>query len=351
MYNSIDEAIDLSLVDQQMRQGTFNIQSMIHYVLDTMSNMCAPVRDQEIQTLRTSTTVSMIDQIKHVLQLLESMSLDLANFRLRSLRPHLMSMAVEYERDKFAQMLNNGTIQLVRTKTWLACSTDKLCQVAAQRNPEGVQPQTINKPSHDAVFEDAFVSLLTQPKTITSVQDLPETLALDAKRMADFQNTVQAITMVSALLMLAKNFGSASPQSLTELATKLFAMLEDGSTTIENLAVEIERSVHVRSELRDMVRIMVDKTVSHTDTVYSLLSRRVAKVITSTIQNKKFVTDAVLSSQGLEHVKSQIQSISIQIQRLAHHHRKVYASWYDDIIKEALDHPAVTPTSASESSL
>lgn len=340
MYNNVNDAIDLTIIEQQMRQGSFDIQAMIHYVLDTMTSMCAPVRDEEIQKVRTSND-SMIEQIRQVISILDNMSLDLANFRLRSLRPHLMSMAVEYERDKFASMLNDGTIQLVRTKAWLTQSADKLCQVAAQRNPEGVQPQKNNKPSHDAIFEDAFVSLLCQPQPITQLEQVPETLTLDAKRMAEFQNEVQATTMVAALIMLARNFGSASPQTLSDLAVKLFTMLEDGSTGIDNLASEIERSVNVRPERREMVRTMVDKTVNHNDTVYSLLSRRVAMVIKSTVQNNKFVTDAVLSSNGLEHVRGHLQSISLKIQRLAHHHRKVYASWYSEIITEALSESVI----------
>lgn len=350
MHNSINDAIDLTIIEQQLNQNAFSIQSMIHYVLDTMASMCAPVRDEEIQRVRTSNE-SMTEQIKQVIAILENMSLDLANFRLRSLRPHLMSMAVEYEREKFASMLNDGTIQLVRSKSWLSQSANKLCQVAAQRNPEGVQPQKNNKPSHDAIFEDAFVSLLCQPQPITELEHVPETLSLDARRMADFQNEVQATTMVAALIMLARNFGSASPQTLSDLAIKLFSMLEDGSTTIDNLASEIERSVNVKPERREMVRTMVDKTVSHNDTVYSLLSRRVASVIKSTVQNNRFVTDAVLSSNGLEHVRSNLQSISLKIQRLAHHHRKVYASWYDEIITEALNENIIVTTPTTSKTL
>jgi hypothetical protein len=334
MYTSIDEAIDLPLMEQQMRQNSFDINGMMHYVLDIMSNMCAPVRDVEIQEIRG---LNIMEQIQEVLTSLENMSLDLANFRLRSLRPHLMSMAVEYERGKFAEMLMNGQIQLVRTQSWLGHATTKLCQAAAQRNPEGIQPEKNNKPTHDSIFEEAFVSLLTQQQVIDSLDVLPETLRMDAKRMAEYQNEVQAITIVAALLMLARNFGSATSQQLADLSSKLFTMLEDPTTTIDNLATEIERAVNVRPERREMIRNMVDKTVSHTDTVYSLLSRRVSSIIKSTIQNNKFANDAVLSSNGLQHVRSSLQSISHKILRMIHHHRKVYASYYDEIITKALD--------------
>ncbi|KAI8363832.1 T-complex protein 11-domain-containing protein [Choanephora cucurbitarum] len=335
LHKQIDESIDLSLIKQQIKQHSFDMQHMISYVLNTMSGMCAPVRDEEIQNAKASP--GMIDQIRSILTILDNMNLDLANFRLRSLRPHLMSIAVEYEREKFATMLNQGTIQLVRTKTWLTDSTQKLCQVAAERNPEGVLPEKNNKPSHDAVFEDAFVSLLVQPQPIAHLSDLPETLYLDVKRMGEYQNEVQATTMVAALLMLAKNFGSVHQQQLSRLASRLFAMLEDSSTSIDNLALEIERSANVRPERRAM-------TINQTDTVYSLLSRRISSVIRNTIQNNQFVTEAVLTSNGLDPIRAQLQSISLKVLRLANHNRKVYSSWYSDIIAEALNENMVAPS-------
>ncbi|KAI8387531.1 T-complex protein 11-domain-containing protein [Blakeslea trispora] len=341
LYKQVDEAIDLSLIKQQIKQHSFDMQHMISYVLNTMSGMCAPVRDQEIQGAKASE--SMIEQMKLILTILDNMNLDLANFRLRSLRPHLMSIAIEYERNKFAAMLNQGTIQLVRTKTWLTESTKKLCQVAAQRNPENILPEKNNKPSHDTVFEEAFVSLLVQPEPIVHSSELPETLYLDVKRMSEYQNEVQATTMVAALLMLAKNFGSIHQQQLSRLASRLFTMLEDSTTSIDNLASEIETSANVRSERKAMVRTMVDKTINQTDTVYSLLSRRIASVIRNTIQNNQFVTEAVLTSNGLDPIRAQLQSISLKIQQLANHNRKVYSSWYNDIITEALnDNAAVS---------
>lgn len=348
MYNSIDEAMDLGLIEQQMKQKSFDIQRMMNYVIEIMSNMCAPVRDVEIQELKSNN--NLMEQIKRTLDLLQDMSLDLANFRLRSLRPHLMSMAVEYEREKFATMLKNGDIQLVRTKVWLRESAIKLCQVAAQRNPEGIQPEKNNKPTHDSIFEDAYVSLLVQSQVIDSVDLLPETLGLDAKRISEFQNEVQATTIVAALLMLARNFGSSSSQVLNDLGSKLFTMLEDPTTTIDNLSAEIENTVNVRSDRKEMIRTMVDKTVSHTDTIYTLISRRVASVIKSTMQNNKFVTDAVLASYGLQHVRSHLQSISHKVLRMTHHHRKVYSTYYDEIITMALDDPTINVLLVSPSS-
>jgi len=298
--------------------------------------MCAPIRDDEIKSILNTATDPLLT-VQHILHLLESMSLDLANFRLRSLRPHLMTIAVDYERDIFAEMLNNGSIQLVRTRAWLNKSANKLCEVVASRNPESVSLHRKNKPTHDAIFESAFVSLISQPELIETEGSLPETLRLDVQRMADFQNEAQALTMVACLIMLARNFGSNHGPTLSKLATHLLTLLKSPSTSIDNLSAEVVRGANIKPENQAMVGTMVDKVLSQTDTVYCLLSRRVSSVIRSSIQNGVFVSDAVLASYGLEHVSHYLQDMTHMIMKLCNHHRKVYSKWYDEIIKEALD--------------
>jgi hypothetical protein len=318
LYQRIEHDIDLDLIKQEIKQNAFDMNQMIRYLTDIMATLCAPVRDSEIQAIRQLVD-KPVEQLKSIFHLLDNMSLDMANFRLRTLRRSLMPIAVDYEREKFAEMLSSGMIQLVRTKRWLTESCER-CQNAA---------------GHDALFAEAFVSLLQHPKVLMADQ-LPETLMLDAKRITSFQNELQANTIVAALLMLARNFGTISAQKQSELAIKLFAILEDKSTSIDNLTVEIERAVGDVTERREMIRNMVDKTLSHTDTVYSLLSRRIASVIKSAIQNKQFVNDRVITSNGLEHIKNNLQLLSQRIITLTQFHRQVYAPWYDEMISEAL---------------
>ncbi|KAI8876855.1 Tcp11-domain-containing protein [Backusella circina FSU 941] len=326
MHASIKDAIDIELIKQEIKNNSFDMNKMINYFLDTMADLCAPVRDDEIKDIKQQ---EQKHKIPMILKLLEVMSLDLANFRLRSLRPHLMNIARDYERDKFKKMLDEGTIQLDNTRQWLTDATHKLLETARQRNPERVKLEK-NKPTYDQIFEEAFVSLLSKTEPINE-NTLPETLGLDAKRMFDYQNEMQAMTIVASLVMLAKNFNNNT--NLTHLSDRLFIMLQQEDVNIEQLAAEIEKGDGHRSE---MIRGMVNKTLSHTDTIYLLLSRRVASVIKSTIQNKHFVTDAVITSYGLEHVRIKLQELALKISKLVQHHRKVYTEWYSDIIADAL---------------
>lgn len=303
---------------------------MLRYIVDIMQQICAPARDEGIAAIRR--IGDRVQRLRAIMEMLDEMALDLANYRLSALRPYLIPIAVEYERSKFADALRNNAVGLANTRKWLKRTIRRLTDAASQRNPENVQPEKRNKPRPDAVFEEAFVSLLVDPEPISRAT-CPETLLLDVDRMAAYQNEVQACTMVAALVMLAKNFGHRG--DLRAFADRLFVMLEDGATTIDHLAVEIERAV--REERRPMVRAMVDKTLHHSDTVYSLLSRRVGSVIRTQVQTGQFATPEILASYGLEHIRKPLQQLCKRVMLLARHHRQVYAPWYDEIIADGLE--------------
>ncbi|CDS02838.1 hypothetical protein LRAMOSA00241 [Lichtheimia ramosa] len=330
VYNQVDEGIDIALITQEAKQNTFDLDRTLQYVVHIMSQICAPVRDEAIRAIGEMD--DPVQRLRAILETLDEMALDLSNFRLRSLRPHLIPIAVEYERSKFAESLSNNTVGLARTRAWLQQAVRRMNEVATQRNPEGVPTPTPTLRA-DAVFEDAFITLLTSPQIIDATT-CPETLAMDVDRMRVYQNEIQSITIVAALVMLAKNFGHTG--DLNELTKKLFIMLQDPSTTIDNLASEIERTVQVSPERKPMIRAMVDKTVSHSDTVYSLLMRRVGSVIRGQLQSGKFATREVLLSYGLEYVRKPLESLSTRVAILGRHHRQVYATWYDDIIADEI---------------
>ncbi|KAI8150307.1 T-complex protein 11-domain-containing protein [Fennellomyces sp. T-0311] len=328
LHTQISEAMDTALIEQEAKQKVFDLGRMLHYVIQVMRQICAPVRDRAIETIGQMD--NNVHQLRAILEMLDEMALDLGNFRLRSLRPHLIPIAVEYERSKFAEALGKGEVGLAKARAWLQKAKQRLADVANERNPENVPTHT--GPTAEAVFEEAFISILTSAE-IVSPTWCPETMLLDVDRMVRYQNETQSVTIVAALVMLAKNFGHVG--DLNQLASKLFVMLEDGATTIDNLALEIERSVRVTDEQRrPIIRAMVDKTISHSDTVYSLLMRRVGSVIRSQLSTAKFATREVLASYGLECVRKPLEQLCVRVMILGRHHLQVYSPWYTDIIAQ-----------------
>ena len=82
--------------------------------------VCAPVRDERLAELKEETKV--VPLFRGIMDLLEQMKLDMANFTIRQVRPVIVSQSVEYEKLKFREFLEtregeeNG---LVSTREWL----------------------------------------------------------------------------------------------------------------------------------------------------------------------------------------------------------------------------------------
>lgn len=67
---SIEEVLDLQLIEQKAVHGTLDISYYASYVIDVMSRMCAPVRDEEIVALKQFTDIVTI--YKWVLEVFEN---------------------------------------------------------------------------------------------------------------------------------------------------------------------------------------------------------------------------------------------------------------------------------------
>jgi hypothetical protein len=342
LQSSINEILDIDLIKQQTKVGIYNIRNGIVYITNTMLQICAPVRDEQIQELKNVTDLAEI--FKRILEILDQMRLDLANYRVKAFRSYLKEHAVDYERRKFEQALKSNRLTLDRTRAWLTPTIDSLLRTVAERNPENVYlPQ--HKHNHgikfDQVYNEALVSFIFQ-QSIIDKNSCPETFLLDVERLWNFQNEGQAINIVAALLMLTKNVASnhanfsSDDDNLSKLKDTLFVLLLDGDTTIDNLAAEILNYLpsSLSSETQSLVKSMVSKTLSQSDKVFSLLSRRIQSVVKQHLQTGQFPKKETLAQYG---VAKELEQLSKKICVLGRYNREVYASWYDTIIKEYLN--------------
>lgn len=53
--NRIDEELDLDLIRQQLDNHAFNLQTYADFIIEIMSKLCAPVRDDDIEMLKRLT--------------------------------------------------------------------------------------------------------------------------------------------------------------------------------------------------------------------------------------------------------------------------------------------------------
>eukprot|EP00069_Balaena_mysticetus_P021042 bmy_13427T0 len=103
LRNQICEVLDTDLIRQQAEHSAVDIQALANYVISTMGKLCAPVRDDDIRELKA--TCNIVDVLRQIFHVLDLMKMDMVNFTIRSLRPHLQRQLVDYERTKFQEIL------------------------------------------------------------------------------------------------------------------------------------------------------------------------------------------------------------------------------------------------------
>lgn len=114
---NIREVLDLDLIKQQTEKGVLDFHHYAQYIISVMSKICAPVRDEKIKEL--SQQVDIIETFKGVMELLQLMRLDLANFTITMMRPNIIALSVEYEKAKFTEFLKINSNGLQYTERWL----------------------------------------------------------------------------------------------------------------------------------------------------------------------------------------------------------------------------------------
>lgn len=112
----ISEVLDEKVIRQQADQGTLDFKSYSNFVIEWMAKLCAPVRDASIKELNQIDDVVII--FRRILEVMDLMKLDMANFYLDSVRKQIILHSIEYEKQKFNEFLKtySGEFELFSIK-------------------------------------------------------------------------------------------------------------------------------------------------------------------------------------------------------------------------------------------
>lgn len=114
---TINQVLDIDLIKQQAENAVLDFGHYSQYVISLMGKICAPVRDEKIAELKNCTDV--IETFKGIMEVLQLMKLDLANFTISMIRPNIIASSIEYEKTKFAEFLKIQADGLHYTRKWL----------------------------------------------------------------------------------------------------------------------------------------------------------------------------------------------------------------------------------------
>lgn len=128
LKQDVEDKLDLKMIDQLTQVHAFKPIDYGLYVLSVLSKLCAPVRDEKLTEL--SETTDVVQLYRGIMELLELMRLDLANFTLSQFKPHIKAQSQNYEREKFNEILKQqrtiGIDGLEYTRIWLARAVERV---------------------------------------------------------------------------------------------------------------------------------------------------------------------------------------------------------------------------------
>ncbi|NXA39605.1 TCP11 protein, partial [Eudromia elegans] len=193
LRGEIEAALDVELLRQEAEHGALDVGSVAARVLGTMAALCAPVRDEDVRALRSLTDPAQL--LREIFRVLDLMKMDMLNFTIQSLRPHLREHSVQYERKKFQELLDKLPNSLDHTTEWLREAAVAMGPSAAPAHPAA--PGAV--PSPTAVLNRAYMNLLCWEP---AHGQYPETLFMDQARLQAVRSQVNQLVIIAAVLLV-----------------------------------------------------------------------------------------------------------------------------------------------------
>lgn len=206
LHKQVSEALEPTHIQTQCRHGQFSYDKFFAFMASLLPHLCAPVRDSEVKTLGetlrkpTENTDAMIEKLFGLLHMIDSLSLDHANFLISQQAPLLIREGVNYEQRAFHNALENGQISLTRTTRWWRNAS---LNVVTESNIHDPRPAE-QLPPFTNTYARGLVDLSMGIGPLTEV-DMPETLAFDTDRLTRIRSDLLRFVTVGGVLLTAKN--------------------------------------------------------------------------------------------------------------------------------------------------
>ncbi|KAB7498560.1 hypothetical protein Anas_01150 [Armadillidium nasatum] len=323
LRQEINEKFDLELIKQQVEHGVLNFEEYSRFVLSTMNRLCAPVRDEIIQELMKEKDIVTI--FRNVIETLDFMRLDMANFTIQQIRPHIIAQCSRYlnivlnmKGKKFTEFLKTQNDGLEITRNWLT---------------QFIQPEDMTvtddlamRSVFSRVISRAYLNLLSWPDE----KLLPETVVLDDSRIFELRDRMMQVCLMGAtILVTLSSLGPTLPHSdvLKITLKKNIGGILDSSHTqqetydlMENIAEQAIKDVsdHLKEHEKPPLP-QSDVTDRANEFIGTLLSSSTAH--------------PVQVPPGLSALQEELAHICGTLLRLVSHNRAVFGEYYAEIIQ------------------
>ncbi|XP_032705752.1 T-complex protein 11 X-linked protein 1-like [Lontra canadensis] len=266
LRNEIEEALDMDILKQEAEHGALDVPHLSNYILNLMTLLCAPVRDEAVQKLESMTDpVQLLKGIFHVLGL---MKMDMVNYSIQSLRPYLQEHSVQYEQAKFQELLDKQPGLLDCTTKWLTKAATDLTTTSSSslgssssssldRSPPNWATNNSEIPNPTMVLYQGYLNLLLwDPDN----DDFPEVRIPSFKRirLQEMESQLHQLIILASVLLVARSFSGnvlfSSPEFVNKLKHITKALTKEFNSRPQETMVSVSEQLswEIHQGLKDM---------------------------------------------------------------------------------------------------
>ncbi|XP_014227790.1 T-complex protein 11-like protein 1 [Trichogramma pretiosum] len=338
---AVNQVLDIELIKQQAEKGVLDFSHYAQYVINLMAKICAPVRDEKIEELKKCTDV--IETFKGIMEVIQLMKLDLANFTISMIRPNIIASSIEYEKKKFAEFLKIQADGLHYTRIWLLNHLSQEIINSASSDLNSIKQMT------HSILANAYLDLLEFDSSPNA-----ETLMLDQGRLLDLRNKTCRLVAEGSILILLKPLQvHLTDQQITEMREHITILLnsvtsnKDLETVMKDIIVQVEADL-VKSQVD-----MVNNKITFEYIKNQLLDlhksdNRIRQLVAS--RTRQFLYNVITSQSsapqqippGLSCLREGLTKIAAQLAILFAHNRSVFGDYYTEIVAAAVNEKNLT---------
>ncbi|KAM3919612.1 T-complex protein 11-like protein 1 isoform 1-T3 [Leptodactylus fuscus] len=350
LRNQINEVLDLQLIKQEAENGALDIPKLANFTIGMMGTLCAPARDEEVRKLRE--IKEPVPLFKAIFSVLDLMKIDMANFAISSIRPHLMQQSVEYERKKFQDFVEKQPDSLDLVTSWLQESADDLAKDSAAVSS--------SSPCPISVLNHAYVKLLTWDH---ERKLFPETVVMDQIRFQEMKLEVTQLTLLGTLLLIIQNSIPPSVSGHTAFMDRMKSLTrlllegvgtpavrtEDALATVsEKVCAELSSylgqvgATPFTPEREESLKGQIRSASSPSNQIYPLIASRIQNFLLGYLSVANQRSAPVLPG-GLTQIQKELEEMAVKFVRLVNYNKMVFSPYYDSVLSKILNKQEVQP--------
>nr|XP_012148036.1 PREDICTED: T-complex protein 11-like protein 1 isoform X2 [Megachile rotundata] len=338
---NLNEVLDIDLIKQQAEKGVLDFHHYAQYVISIMSKVCAPVRDEKIAELSQQTDV--IEIFKGIMEVLQLMRLDLANFTITMMRPNIVASSIEYEKAKFAEFLKINTNGLQYTEKWLLSHFDPTKVTASSSDINAVRQLT------HSLLTEAYLDLLEWDFNPDA-----ETLMLDQGRLLELRDKTSRLSIMGSVILLVNNTVGPPVHGVSSLKKEIKQHLnvlldtvhsnKDLESIIPNVVLQIKMDLNatlqeigsepLTPQLETLLEGQILDLIKPDHKIRHLISLRIRQFLQKIISSQSAAPQHV--PPGLSSLQEELTAIAAQFLILISHNRSVFGEYYQEIVTNTL---------------